>query len=339
VLIRLSIAIFLVLGLETAVRTVGNSVSVYILSLGLVAAAWVIRRPMFVGFAMLLGGVAHRVALFGHGMGDQIIVSQAAGARALAGLNPWGFGYLESVPPGAPYPYGPLGLLWWSSGAVMEFAAVVILMGILWWHRYWLALAVVAVWHPLTSVTTSGVNDYSPALFVAVAMLLYRERRMVTGSLVLAAAAALKPYAFAWFLPAIGYAGVPAFLALAGSSLVLWSPLLLWGPWSFYESVRLAEALGHHQEGTNTLNLVGLRWLAAPVAVLGLLARRWEVMMLTGSATFLIVLWIGAKWASWTYWVVVVPPVGMAIESWLRERPGQAAIGSRLWARARAFTD
>ena len=42
---------------------------------------------------------------------DQIIVSRAALRVAHRGGNPYGFGYAESVPPGAPFPYGPLGLL------------------------------------------------------------------------------------------------------------------------------------------------------------------------------------------------------------------------------------
>lgn len=319
-LIRLAVAIFVVLGAETAVRTFGNSVSAYIISLGLITAAWVLRqRPEFIGFAMVAGGTYHRLALWRDGLGDQIIVAQAAGSRAMSGLNPWAYGYPDSIPPGAPYPYGPLGLFWWNPGVVVELVAVVALMGLLWWYRYWLALAVVAVWHPMASITTSGANDFSPALLIAVAMLMYRERRMVAGSVVLAAAAALKPYAFAWFLPAIGYAGISALLSLAAATLVLWSPLLLWGPWSFYESVQMAESMKHRGEGVNTLNWTALRPLAAPLALAALLVRRWETMMLAGSAVFLVVLWIGAQWASWTYWVAVVPPIGMAVESWLRE--------------------
>ena len=60
----------------------------------------------------------------------------------------------------------------------------------------------------------------------------------LVGAGALAVAAALKPYAFAWFLPAIGFGGMWVTAVLAAGTAVLWTPLLLWwgGPAAFFLS-------------------------------------------------------------------------------------------------------
>ncbi|MDQ3524077.1 MAG: hypothetical protein M3451_03370 [Chloroflexota bacterium] len=80
------------------------------------------------------------------GFSDQITVAQAAGARALGGLNPYGVGYAESSPPGAPFPYGPLALLWWQPGPVVELVAAMGLLALLAWQRAFITLAVLGGW-------------------------------------------------------------------------------------------------------------------------------------------------------------------------------------------------
>ena len=47
------------------------------------------------------------------GFSDVLTVTEAAVREVLAGGNPYGHGFEESFPPGAPFAYGPLPLLWY----------------------------------------------------------------------------------------------------------------------------------------------------------------------------------------------------------------------------------
>jgi hypothetical protein len=248
---------------------------------------------------------------------DQIVVSQSAWERVIAGQGgPYGVGYATTDPPGSPFPYGPLGLMWWLPGPAVELIAVVAVMLILARQRAFVTLAVVAVWEPSVWLTLAGVNDYSPGLLILVALLVLRSHP-IWGAALLAVAAALKPYAFAWFLPAIGYGGLGVAAALIGLSAVLWSPLfLLWGgPGKFLETVRMASAV-HAGMAPNAINMPMLRWIAVPLALVGLGARRWEWAVLAGSAVFLTFLYFD-RWASYSYALAVIPAAGLALESLL----------------------
>jgi hypothetical protein len=285
------------------------------------AAVLMRRHPLGMGLCIIGASVALRVGfMMGFPQADEIIVSQAAWERVLNGGNPYGIGYPGTIPPGAPFPYGPLGLVWWLPGPTVEFVAVVATMLVLVHLRAWLTLAVIAGWHATLTLTFAGINDYSPGLLILIAMLAIRNHRMV-GAALLAAAVALKPYAAAWVLPAIGYGGIGFGVTLVAASAILWSPLLLWGPMSYVRSVELARAI--HVQPRDALNLPVLQWVALPLAFLGLLVRRWETAVLLGSATFVVFLFTD-RWASYGYWLAVLPVSGVAIESLLRSRGGRA---------------
>lgn len=159
-----------------------------------------------------------------------------------------------------------------------------------------------------------GANDYSPAVLVVLGLIVLRTNRYAGGCL-LAAAAALKPYAFAWFVPATGFGGVAAAVALVSTTVVLWTPVLfVWGVASFLESIRQASALPHHVAGTHSLNMPALRILALPLEIAGLWTRRWKYCLLIGSGVFIIVMFL-AQWATYSYWIAVIPPTGLALES------------------------
>ncbi|MDQ3870547.1 MAG: glycosyltransferase 87 family protein, partial [Chloroflexota bacterium] len=167
----------------------------------------------------------------------------------------------------------------------------------------------------------SGVNDSSPGFFITAGLLALRERPLLGGAL-LAVAAALKPYAFAWFPAAIGYRGLPALLGAALGTAVLWSPLLVWGPFSFLRSLQMAENLPHHF--SNAANVPVLRLLSVPVALASLFVRRWEWAVVSGAVIFLTVLFF-ARWASAAYVLAALPILGIVLETELlggrRERP------------------
>ncbi len=143
----------------------------------------------------------------------------------------------------------------------------------------------------------------------------------------LAVAASVKPYALAWFIPAIGYGGWAVAAVLAAASAVLWSPLLLWGPATFGRSMTLVGDL--HPEQANALNLPVLRWLAVPLELAGAFVRRWDAMVLLGSAVFCVFLFLD-RWASLGYWLAVLPAAGIAIESrWSAPNAGSLWLGDR----------
>ncbi|HET9539184.1 MAG TPA: hypothetical protein VFQ46_01145 [Candidatus Limnocylindria bacterium] len=279
---------------------------------------WLVALPLTLRWpvpTIIAASVILRLGFADRCCADQIIVSQSAWERVLSGQGPYGVGYASTIPPGAPFPYGPLAVIWWVPGPVMEFAAALGIMGILAWQRGLATLAVFGLWQASIRPQWVGVNDYSPGLLILIALLLLRSRPLV-GAIVLSVAAALKPYAAAWFLPAIGFGGWGVAAVLAGATAVLWSPLLWWGgPAAYLESVRLAAAVHHEQR--DALNLPLLRWLAVPIAIAGLWVRRWEWAVLVGSAVFAIFLFLDF-WASYSYWLAVLPISGLALESLAR---------------------
>jgi len=276
---------------------------------------WLVALPLALRWpvpTIIAASIFLRIGFADRCCADQIIVSQSAWERVLSGAGPYGVGYASSIPPGSPFPYGPLGVIWWVPGPIVEFAAALAIMGILAWQRADVTLAVFALWQASVRPQWVGINDYSPGLLILVAMLVLRSRPLV-GATCLAVAAALKPYAIAWFLPAIGFGGWGVAAVLAGATAVLWSPLLWWGgPAAYLESVRMAGAI--HPLPRDALNVPLLRWLAVPVAVAGLWARRWEWAVLVGSAAFVTFLFLDF-WASYAYWLAVLPVSGLALES------------------------
>jgi hypothetical protein len=156
-----------------------------------------------------------------------------------------------------------------------------------------------------------GVNDFTPGLLIAAGLLLLRNRPLL-GGVVLGLAAAIKPYAFAWFPAAIGFAGVPALVGLVATSSVLWSPLLVWGVDDYLKSVAMARAV---HVIPNALNIPELRVLGIPIAIASLWSRKWEFVVAAGSIVFVIVLFFD-HWASRGYWLAITPILGIAFEGW-----------------------
>ena len=62
---------------------------------------------------LLIGALATRYEIRTRVGSDVLDVTAAAIDRVLAGLNPYGVGYEQSRPPGSPFPYGPLAILWY----------------------------------------------------------------------------------------------------------------------------------------------------------------------------------------------------------------------------------
>ncbi len=281
------------------------------------------RRPVVGALAMAAGGAWLRIIYAGYPeTSDQLIVVWAALEHVLQGGSPYGVGFAESVPPGSPFVYGPLALLTGPLGVWGEVAAATGTMLLLVWTRSWLTLAAYAGYHVAIQMGVSGINDQIPA-FLLLAGLLALERRRVLGGVLIAVAAAVKPHVLAWFPAAMGYGGVATAAALLATLAVLWSPLLVWGPLAFVRSTQMATELHAGRPPENAMNMPALRVLAAPVALASFFVRRWWLVVVSGSIIFMIVLFFD-RWASYGYWLVVLPPLGMLIERWWRER--QAAV-------------
>jgi len=312
------LAIFALLGAATAGHAANHGLPQAWLALAAVPAGLLlIRRPILVGLAIAAGGFWLRLVFTAlPETADQLIVGRAALDTVLAGGNPYGIGYAASQPPGSPYVYGPLALLTSLLRAPGEALAAAGTMAVLALTRSFLTLGIFAGFIFVVQLGSSGINDLLPG-FLLMAGLVALERHRVAGGALLAVAAAVKPYCLAWFPAAMGYGGVAAVAALVGVTGVLWSPLLVWGPASFLRSVEMAAAI--HPVPENSLNVPALRILAIPLALVSLLVRRWSVMVLSGAAIFLVVLFLD-RWASYGYWLVVLPILGMLAERWLRER-------------------
>jgi hypothetical protein len=201
-------------------------------------------------------------------------------------------------------------LIWWQPGVVVELLAAIAVTVLLIKTQSWLTLALYSGLPFSVYLTTTGVNDYSPGLLIAGGLLLLRKRRVV-GAGLLAIAAAIKPYAFAWFLPAIGYGGWAVAATLIALTAVLWSPLIVWGPTSLIRSMQLH--IAGHRTQENALNVPILRLLAIPLSLAGLLVRRWEHAVLLGGAVFVVYLFMD-RYASLGYLLAVIPAAGIAIE-------------------------
>lgn len=286
-----------------------------------------VRSSLAVAAALVAGGAWLRfvMGLATEPIADQLWVSQAAAARVLAGGTPYGVGYDVTVPPGAPFVYGPLMLIWGAAGTWGEAAASVATLGLIAWTRSWVTLAGMAAFPLFVIITSIGINDSAPGFFITAGVLAMRHRPIVGGVLI-AVAAALKPYAFAWLPGLIGYGGVRAGASAAVASLVAWAPVAAWGPASVVRSFEMARDV--HQQSAGALNMPALRVLAAPVALAALFARSWEMAALSGSAIFVIVLFLDT-WASFGYWLAVLPITGIAIEQALIRRGATRAGAAR----------
>jgi hypothetical protein len=271
-------------------------------------------RPVFAATAIGIGATVLRLSYLGIGYSTQVDHARSAGQIALAGESPYG-ALIPTAGLAEPYVYGPLGLIWWQPGVIIELLAAVAVTAILIRTGSWLTLAAYSGLPFSIYLTTTGVNDYSPGFLITVALLLLRARP-VGGAVVLAIAAGVKPYAFAWFLSAIGYGRWRVLLTLGLTTGLVWSPLLVWGPAALLRSLELHREV--HPESANTVNIPILQWTAIPIAVVGVLFRRWEWAVLIGSAAFVVFLFFG-WWASLGYWIAVLPVAGIALERlWVR---------------------
>jgi len=282
---------------------------------------------------MVVAGITVRLVMVGASSSDALIVTVAAIERVLSGAGPWGIGYPETIPPGAPFPYGPLALLWYlparSLPVVMEMAAATVILVLLGIRGRPVGLAIFAFAPMLTVLATDGSNDTSAGLLLLGAILVL-QRSAAWGGAALAGVAAFKLYALAW-LPALLWLGrLPALAGFAVTSVVVWLPAFIaWGPGAFLDSLALSQRV--HPEPYYSLAYalrgIGVRVgdasidrfrlvLAAIVAVVGAAwARSGRGVVVAGLAVFGVTLFAG-WWSTFAYFAAVAPIVCWHLEDW-----------------------
>ena len=284
---------------------------------------------------LLVIGVALRGAVMQHSGSDVLDVTGAAIRQVLAGGNPYGVGYEVSRPPGAPFPYGPLALLWYApvqvNGWQLELVMSCVVLTLLAIRGRLLGLAIYALGPTLVATASDGSNDMSVGL-VLLAAFAVAGRRPIVGALLLAVAVALKPYAAAWAPAFLLWGGWTVAAAFVGASLVLWSPVLLvWGIPSFLQSLGQAGAIHQrpywslgeiyesvtHAKAPREL-LDGLRLvLGAGVAALTLRwARSLDGVIVAGAIVYLVTLFAG-YWGTYAYFGALAPVLCWRIDDWL----------------------
>ena len=331
--VRLALLVGLLLVVQPGGPTsVALLVMVVLLATLVASLAW---RLESVAVVVLVGaGLALRIALKDQVGSDVFLVTQAAIERVLGGANPYGVGYAVSVPPGAPFPYGPLALAWYlpfaSQPRLLELLVAGAILIALALRGRILGLAVYATAPVLVSLTSDGSNDTSAGLFILVA-LAAAARRPLLGGVLLAIAAAFKPYALAWAPGLLWWGGSAAIAGFVVASAVAWLPVLLvWGPGSFFTSVRMADAVhaapyysfGAIWEGmlkqpapAELLDRVKVG-LGALTAGIGLrFATSIDRVTVVGILVFLVTLYAG-YWATFAYLAAIAPIVCWRLDDW-----------------------
>ena len=223
------------------------------------------RRPVEQAtiLILLVGALATRYAIRSEVGSDVLDVTAAAIDRVLAGHNPYGVGYEESRPPGAPYPYGPLALLWYVPVAhlprLAELLSASFVVSILALQGRFLGLAIYAATPAFVHTSVDGSNDTTLGLLIALTFLLASHRPVLAGA-VLAGAVAFKLSALAWVPAFLVWGGWRVAAAFGGASILFWSPVLfIWGPAAFIQSTAQANAI--HRDMVWSLGAVLRDWL------------------------------------------------------------------------------
>jgi hypothetical protein len=282
--------------------------------------------------ALLVVGVAMRVTMAQTGS-DVLTVTRAAIELVLAGGNPYGHGYRQSSPPGAPFAYGPLALIWYLPSRTdpvrVELLVSFVLLAVLAVRGRVLGLAVYATLPPLILLAGDGSNDTSAGLIILVALLL-AERSPWVGAIALAVASAFKLYALAWVPPLLVYGGLTTLVPFVAGMLLAWGPaLILWDPRKILTSLRNAEAIHtapyyslavpiaeRFDVPRDAYNVV--RFTAGGLLAMSswLFVRSSRSFIGVGIAVFLATLFLG-WWSTFAYFAAIAPVICWHLDDWL----------------------
>lgn len=334
---RLALVVGLLLALHGGGDPNPTQVAVW-LALGL-ALAVSIKRPLgLTTIALLLvAAVALRLSLSDKTGSDVLTVTKVAIDRMLVGLNPYGYAYQSSNPPGSPFPYGPMALLLYLPFHhvtwLLELLSAFVVAGILAFQGRLLGLAVYATAPILVNLATDGSNDTTLGLLILGAFMTARRWPIGAGFL-LACAVAFKLSALAFAPGFFVWGGVRATVMFLAGSIMAWSPVLgFWGLGSFLESARMANDVHHTSRwsiGVIVTELAGRRLdvldqlrfvVGGVIAVIGLRFRRsMDAVILVGVVVYLATLYL-ANWATYAYLGGIGAIVCWRLDDWLGFEP------------------
>lgn len=292
---------------------------------------------------LLVGSVVMRLVITDHQGSDVLKVTVAAIDRMLAGGDPYGIGYQESTPPGAPFPYGPVALAWYlpvrGAPELMELGAAVIVSIVLALQGRLVGLAVYAASPVLLATAVDGSNDTSLGLMLLAAFMVAR-RWPVAGAGLLALAVGFKLSALAWVPAYLAWAGARAAGGFVAVSTIAWAPIIAqWGIASFLRSTAMANDLhraviwslgqiirdvtGVTVEALDQLRVV----LGGIVAAASLMLRRsLDGVILGGALVYLVTLHAG-NWSTFAYFAALAPLACWRLDDWLG-MPAEALVSA-----------
>ena len=283
--------------------------------------------------ALLAGAVVMRLVSMDRVGSDVLDVTSAAIDRVLAGGNPYGIGYAESRPPGSPFPYGPVALLWYlpvrSAPEVIELGASVVVAMVLALQGRVVGLAVYASASVLVSTAIDGSNDTSLGLLLLAAFMA-AARWPAIGAALLATAVAFKLSALAFVPTFLAWGGMRVVGAFVATSLIFWAPVVArWSPSSFLRSTQLANdahsvtawsigAIVRDITGVRVDALDELRFVLGGALAAATLAirRSLDTVILAGSAVYVVTLHAG-NWATFAYFAALAPLICWRLDDWL----------------------
>jgi hypothetical protein len=330
---RLALVFALLLALHSGEPTAAHILFFVVLGALLAAAArWPVGLATII--VLLVGALVIRFAVSDRTGSDVLNVTKAAIDRVLAGLDPYGYAYQASSPPGAPFPYGPLAILIYlpfhHAAYVLELISSAVVLGILAFQGRLLGLAVYAAAPILVSISVDGSNDTTLGLLLLAAFMT-AKRWPMAAAFILALATGFKLSALAFVPGFLAWAGLRVALVFAAGTVIVWAPVVTnWGIANYLDSVEKANAIHANRTswslGVIVKALTGTRQpimdvlkyvLGAVIAVAGLRFRRsFDGVILVGCAVYLITLY-GGNWGSYAYFGGIAPVICWRLDDWL----------------------
>jgi len=342
------------LGMLLAIQTQAGG-AVQLAALGGLFVGFLVTSRFRLGWwgiaGLVVAGIALRLGVSGPRASDVLDVTSAAVQQVFAGLDPYGHGYLISRPPGAPFPYGPIALLWYAPAMadphqleVFVSCGIIALFAI---RGRPIGLAAYAMAPTLIATAADGSNDTSAGLLLLIALVVAARRPGLGGAL-LAVAVAFKPYALAWVPALLAYGGPSSLLGFAAVTAAAWVPTFwVWGVDNYLTSLHGAD-LTHRsaywsvaviyeaftQRVAPHALLDQIRLLVAGVVTLGglFLVRTIDRVIVVGTVVFVIMMF-GGFWGSYAYIGAIGPIICWRLDDWLRV-PAPDFIASKAWAPA-----
>lgn len=307
--------------------------------------------------ALLLAGVALRLDLLHVGVSDVLTVTRSAIEVVLGGGNPYGIGYASSSPPGAPFPYGPLAILWYlpfrADPGTLELAVSLAILAVLALRGRPVGLAIYGLALPLLLLAGDGSNDTSAGLLLLIALVVLPRSPLAGGGL-LALAAAFKPYAVAWLPALLAWAPLPGLVGFGVVTVVAWAPVwLAWGLPTFLDSFFRSQSL----HGSPYYSLAAwvqsvtrsavsaeaferLRLLLGGLTALATLpfVRSGRGVIVAGLLVYLVTLYTG-YWSTYAYLATIAPIICWNLDDWVGLARGRVRWPSDPIGRWTAWAD